>query len=243
MKSILLLITLGLHATSCGGGGQSHSYNNYFDADGGVYSETFTGGEFHLGPVEWDGSIWNSCAPYPSSIQTIEGIYLAGLELTHNGDGQLCDACIRLETDMGKELTLRVVTTGVTTQNSIDVSPEAYEILNSGEYPRLMSWYVTRCPDNGETIRYQFQTGANVWWTSLWVRNIALPLEAVEVRSTNHTDWQALTRGSDGTYTDASGFGEGSFTLRLTSIDGQVIEDTFDGFEPGGILSSSSQFQ
>ncbi|MBU1221857.1 hypothetical protein KKF34_16890 [Myxococcota bacterium] len=242
MRKFISLFVGVLFVAGCGGG-SSQDYNNYIDADGGIYSETFTGGEYHLGPVEWDGEWNNSCSPYPTKIRQIEGIYLAGLELTHNGNGQLCDTCIRIETEQGKSLTLRVVTTGYTTPNSIDVSSEAYEVLNSGEYPRNMSWYVTKCPDNGENIYYQFQTGANVWWTSLWVRNIALPLESVEVRSTNHADWYALTRGNDGTYTDNGGFGEGPFTIRLTSIDGQIIEDSFDSFTPGSLVESSSQFE
>jgi len=211
--------------------------------DGGVYGEIFTGGEFHLGPVDWAQSKWtNSCGPYPKLIQQIEGNYLAGLELTHNGNGQLCDACIKIETAMGKSLIARVITTGVTTKNSIDLSPEAYDLLNSGEYPRSMKWYVTKCPANGNNIYYQFQTGANVWWTSLWVRNTALPLASVEVKSTNHTNWFKLSRGNDGTYTDAGGFGTGKFTLRITAIDGQVIEDNFDSLTPGGLVKSTGQF-
>lgn len=240
----LLTIALLLFVTACGGGdGTNEPSNNWLIGDGGVYGETFSGGEFHLGPVEWNGAINNSCSPYPSTISQIEGVYLAGLELDHNGQGQLCDACIRVTTEQGKELTLRVVTTGVTTENSIDVSPEAYEILNSGEYPRLMSWYVTKCPDNGANLYYQFQTGANIWWTSLWVRNTALPVASVEVMSANHSDWFELTRGNDGTWTDSSGFGDGAFTLRVTAIDGQILQEQFDGFEPGDLVEGTSQFQ
>jgi len=235
---ILLVSTAGCSKESGG-----PDYSNYLTDNGGVYGETFSGGEFHLGPVDWQETEYhNSCAPYPARIRSIEGIYLAGLENAHNGDGQLCDACVRVTTDAGKSLTLRVVTTGITTPNSIDVSPAAFGILDSGEYPRAMSWHVTKCPDNGENLYYQFQTGANVWWTSLWVRNPALPLDSVEVRSANHPEWTALTRGGDGTYTDSAGFGEGPFTLRVTAIDGQILEDAFDGFEPGGLYASQGQF-
>src|SRR4051794_27154814 len=50
-------------------------------------------GEYHLGPVEWDGAIHNSCAPYTADIEAREGNLLAGLGLAYNGQGQLCDAC------------------------------------------------------------------------------------------------------------------------------------------------------
>jgi len=214
------------------------------DSDGDLvtYGDVYSG-EFHLGPVDWSESVWyNSCAPYPKSIQQLEGEMLAGLELTHNGEGQLCDACVSITTEAGKTLVVRVITTGVTTENSIDLSEPAFEILDSGEYPRAMSWQVVKCPNTGH-IYYQFQTGANEWWTSLWVRNIRIPIQKVEVKSQNHNDWHALTLGSDGTFTDASGFGAGSFTIRVTSIDGQTVEDTFSAFNPGDLLESISQFE
>jgi expansin (peptidoglycan-binding protein) len=203
----------------------------------------FSGGEFHLGPVDWAESEWtNSCSPYPEAIQELEGDFLAGLELTHNGDGQLCDACVELVAETGKSIVARVITTGVTTPNSIDLSPEAFAALDSGEYPRAMTWQVVKCPDTGN-LHYQFQTEANVWWTSLWVRNARVPIEKIEVQSANHDDWFALTRGSDGTYTDNSGFGDGPFTLRVTGIDGQTVEDSFDSFSPGDLVESSGNFE
>ena len=130
-------------------------------------------------------------------------------------------------TAKGKSAILRVVTYGDTTPNSIDVSPEAYALLDSGEYPRKMTWSFAECPATGN-VMYEFQTGSSEWWTSLWVRNARLPLAKVEVKSKNHTAYVALTRGSDGTLTDGGGFGKGPFTLRLTSVDGKVLEETFD---------------
>jgi expansin (peptidoglycan-binding protein) len=127
---------------------------------------------------------------------------------------------------MGKSAVLRVVTYGDTTSNSIDVSPDAYAILNSGEYPRAMTWQFAKCPDTGKIV-YEFQTGSSEWWTSLWVRNARVPISKVEVQSPNHAAYFALTRGSDGTLTDGGGFGNGSFTIRVSGVDGQQITDTF----------------
>jgi expansin (peptidoglycan-binding protein) len=104
-----------------------------------------------------------------------------------------------------------------------------------------MTWQLSACPDGGKIV-YQFQTGANVYWTSLWVRDAKLPIAKVEVKSARHADWFALTRASDGTLTDAGGFGAGGFTLRVTAADGQSVSDTFPGFQPGDLLTSSAQF-
>ena len=67
-----------------------------------AYEETFTGGEFHLGPVDWDETEWhNACAPatkYASSVRAAEGTLLAGLWGGLPNVAGYCDACIRVET-------------------------------------------------------------------------------------------------------------------------------------------------
>ena len=239
---IPILISLTLVLT-CNKNDDKDLDKGFVAPEGDRYSEIFTGGQYHLGPVDWEESEWtNAFGPYPEFIQQIEGNYLAGLELEHNGNGEICDACVKIETAKGKSLVVRVITTGVTTKNSIDLSPEAYNLLNSGEYPRTMTWYVTKCPDNGKNIYYQFKEASNPWWTSFWVRNTALPISFVEVKNNNHNEWYKLTRESDGSYVDSKGFGTGVFTIRITAIDGSTIEDQYESYEAGGLLSSSSQF-
>jgi expansin len=249
MRSRCLGLLVSLLAIGCG---SSHGS----DGDGGPggptdggssvgtpYGQTFEG-QYNLGPVDWAETQWtNACSPYPTQIQTLEGNLLAGLANGHAGDGSLCDACVSITTPSGRSTFARVVTYGVTQgPNDIDLSQSAYDALDTGEYPRTMTWQLAKCGYTG-VIYYQFQTGANEWWTSLWVRNARLPVTKVEVQSANHGSWFALQRGTDGTLTDASGFGAGSFTLRLTADDGQQVTDTFPGFNPGDLLPSVGQFQ
>lgn len=202
-----------------------------------TYGEPYRGGEFHLGPVDWEETQFhNACAPaekYPPSIRSAQGQLLAGLWSGIPEVARYCDACIAVTTAKGKSALLRVVTYGETTPNSIDVSPEAFKLLDSGEYPRTMQWQFAKCPDVG-TITYQFQTESSEYYTSLWVRKARVPLAKVEVRSKNHADFVALTRGDDGTVTDNDGFGVGTFTFRLTGIDGQVVTETFE-WPSGGV--------
>jgi expansin (peptidoglycan-binding protein) len=196
-----------------------------------TYGATYEGGEFHLGPVDFAETQWhNACAPgggYQQAIQSLEGNLLAGLWNGIPNVAGYCDACIYVTTAMGKSALLRVVTYGDTTDNSIDVSPEAFALLDSGEYPRNMTWQLAKCADTGN-VMYEFQTGSSEWWTSLWVRNARVPLASVSVQSANHAAFVELERGGDGTLTDGAGFGQGPFTLKLTAIDGSEITDTFD---------------
>jgi expansin (peptidoglycan-binding protein) len=148
-----------------------------------------------------------------------------------------------VKTATNKSIVLRVVTYGVENEpGDIDVSPSAYAALNTEEYPRTMTWEFAHCPDTGGVI-YEFQTEANAWWTSLWVRNAALPLTKVEVKSTNHPEFYALRRETDGTLNDDGGFGEGPFTIRLTAMDGQTIAHDFPSFSPGELVETSEQFK
>ena len=89
-----------------------------------------------------------------------------------------------------------------------------------------MTWQFAACPDTGPVV-YELQTASSEYWTSLWVRNARVPLAKVEVQSPNHAAFVALSRGTDGTLTDGSGFGKGSFTIRSTGVDGQQVSDTF----------------
>jgi expansin (peptidoglycan-binding protein) len=229
----------GAQASSAGAGGGS----------AGLYGQLYEGGQFHLGPVDYEETQWhNACAPstkYAPAIQKAEGTLLAGLWNGIANVADYCDACIAVKTAMGKSAILRVVTYGDTTMNSIDVSPDAYQILNSGEYPRAMTWQFTRCPDTGKLV-YELQTGSSEWWTSLWVRNARVPITKVEVQSPSHASFAALTRGSDGTLTDAKGFGNGPFMLRLTGVDGQTLVDSFPwpaGGIAGAVLTSQGNFK
>jgi hypothetical protein len=206
--------------------------------DGGVvtYGQPYTGGQYNLGPVDYAESQYhNACAPstkYPAEVQTAEGNLLAGLwsgialwDGIPNVAG-FCDACIWVTTAKGASAMLRVVTYGSTSTNSIDTSTGAYQDLNMMEYPRSMTWQFAKCPDTG-AMMYEFQTGSSQYWTSLWVRNARVPLMKVEVESANHSSWTELSRGTDGTLTDSSGFGMGMFSIRSTGVDGQQVVDTF----------------
>ena len=207
-------------------------------------------GQYHLGPVDFAETEWhNACAPgggYRSALRNATGLgeeLLAGVATQYAQNGGACDACILIETGEGFSTVARVVTYGKTNEpGDIDVSPAVYEALDQGEWPRAMSWGFTECPDTG-TLQYEFQTEANPWWTSLWVRNPKVPIDEVAVRSANHSDFFTLRRAGDGTLNDDSGFGEGAFTLRITAMDGQVIEDTLPGFSAGELIVSSKQFE
>lgn len=254
--SVVVTGSTGGAANASAGGSSSNAGGSSMNAGAGgtpsgpavTLGQKYEGGQFHLGPVDYSESQWhNACAPgtkYAPAIQKAEGDLLAGLWNGIPNVASYCDACISVTTAKGKTAVLRVVTYGDTTSNSIDVSPAAYDILNSGEFPRAMTWQFAECPDTGKIV-YEFQTGSNEYWTSLWVRNARLPLKKVEVKSKNHGNFVEMERGSDGTLTDGGGFGNGPFTIRLTSIDDKTFEDALawpSGGIAGATLTSTGNF-
>lgn len=256
-SGLVVLVLLGAGCASNDSNGGSPASGGADDEPGKTGKPTVTGdligdaheGVYHLGPVDFAETEWhNACAPgtkYRSELRESVGLggeYLAGVSNAFNAGGAVCDACISIETGEGKSIVARVVTYGVQqADGDLDVSPSVYEAIHQGEHPRRQTWHFTRCPDAG-TLVYEFQTEANPWWTSLWVRNARVPLVKAEVKAEGDRDFVELSRASDGTLTDASGFGEGAFQLRLTAMDGQVVIDELPGFEPGSLVTSTLQF-
>ena len=75
------------------------------------------------------------------------------------------------------------------------------------------------------------------------MRNSNLPLRSVKVKSANHPAFTTLRRETDGSLNADNGFGEGAFTLQLTAVDGQVIEQTFAGFTAVALVETALQFR
>lgn len=197
-------------------------------------------GQYHEGPVDFAGSVYhNACEPYPHAIRTITGDMLAGVSNTVATPGSLCDACIEVSTGAGRTEVLRVVTYGVSNADGdLDLSPEAYDALHQGEYPRAMTWRLVAC-DNGEPIHIQWKQDSSIWWTSLWVRNPTMAIDRVEVRNAKFTSYRALELATDGSYTEPSGFGDGPFTLRVTGVTGASYEIAMDEIDGGALVRTA----
>jgi expansin (peptidoglycan-binding protein) len=256
MRFFLFLLTVSAFSAGCSsshdGGSSSGGPDPVKLTPGGPvvpFGQSYEGGQYNLGPVDYSESQWhNACAPqgkYDSRVSTVEGTPLAGIWNGIPNVASYCDACIFVETPKGKSAMFRVVTYGDTSSNSIDVSQDGYDALSTGEYPRTMTWRFAKCPDTGPML-YEFQTGSNQWWTSLWVRNPRVPIAKVEVQSANHKDWSELMRQSDGTLMDGGGFGKGPFSIRSTGVDGQQVVDSFDWPSPdiaGAFLTGKANFK
>lgn len=207
-------------------------------------------GSYHLGPVDFAQTQWtNSCAPYPAAVQQKAGVFLAGVDVSLNGDGSLCDACALVTTRLGKQVLVRITTTGVSkAPGDMDLSPEAFQAIHvvdeqgTPSNPRPMTWQLARCAGSGPVL-LQYQTQANTSWTSLWVRNARLPVDSLEVKNARASSFTQLRRETDGTFNADRGFGEGSYTLRLTGRGGVTATQDFSGFTPGALVETMMRLE
>ncbi len=255
IRIALLLSIIGCDVFIPDNTGDPKNSDSSFNGNSVAYTDAVRYGEphsgqYYLGPVDFaESTRHNACAPdggYRDSLQTSTGLggeFLAGISTNFASSGGMCDACILIETAAGRSIVARIITWGTTNDpGDIDVSPSVYDYLYQGEYPRTMSWAFASCPNMGP-LHYEFPTDSDPWRTAFWVRNPKMPITDVAVKSENHLDFFSLRRETDGTFNDDGGFGQGEFTLRITGIDGQVIDDTFPSFESGELIVSTKQFK
>lgn len=223
---------------------------------GGVkyWGEAHTG-NFWIGPVDYEETKFhNGCAPsvkYPAGIQRLYGKNIIGLanEMTLDSltasEGQLCDVCAELSAN-GQTLIAHVVTFGQETgPTDMDVSLEVDDKLQ-GSTGRSLTWRFVSCPITAP-IQYTFdgRQWSNTWFFRVWVRNARVPVSKLEYR-VGTGNWMPATWQSDGAFQASGSDFSSGFSLRVTSIDRQSIEDAIPGlntFDPDVGVASLGNFE
>lgn len=152
-----------------------------------------------------------------------------------------CGACVRLKGPNG-EITIRIVDRcPECPQGDIDLSPDAFSKiadLSAGRVP--ISWHYTGC-DVGGPIRYHWKEGSNQWWTAVQIRGHRYPIASVEYKADDGS-YRSVARESYNYFVEPNGMGPGPYTLRVTDVYGQALEDTGVAFVEAGDSTGASQF-
>jgi expansin len=101
-------------------------------------------------------------------------------------------------------------------------------------------WRMVPCDVQGP-VRYHFKDGSSQYWTAIQVRNHRVPVARLEY-SKNGT-WVNVTRESYNYFVEPSGMGTGPLKLRVTSSDGQVLEDTLPTIASDQTFDGAAQFK
>jgi len=153
----------------------------------------------------------------------------------------LCGACAEVEGPQGS-LVVRIVDScpDCTTAGHLDLSREAFAKLADPVAGRVsVRWRLVSCPVTGP-VQFRFKEGSSEYWTALQVRNHHLPIQKLEWWSNNQ--WVTVPRADYNYFVASNGMGKGALKLRLTSRDGQVLEETLSGIQDAKVLNGIVQF-
>lgn len=237
MRRSLTVACLACHVVAaCGGTGGSGG-----DAGLGPASAP-RGGPF--GPVQdglmtfYDATGAGACGfdPTPGDLDVV------ALDTRQYQGGAWCGACVRVDGPKGS-VTVRVVDECPTCDSAkhLDLSRSAFAKIADPAKGRVdVKWQFVSCPVAGP-IAFKFKEGSNEWWTAVQVRNHAYPLKSLEAKVAGA--WQPLERVEYGYFVAAKGLGRGPYDFRVTSLDGQVLEESGIAFAEGAVVSGRKQFE
>jgi expansin (peptidoglycan-binding protein) len=152
-----------------------------------------------------------------------------------------CGACVRLW-GPNADVTIRVVDLcPECPAGNIDLSPEAFERvadLSAGRVP--IHWRYVACDVEGP-IDYHFKEGSNEWWTALQVRNHRYAIAELAYEGEDSA-LHPIAREDYNYFVEQDGMGPGPYRLRVTDVNGAVLEDSSITPIEAGDVPGSSQF-
>jgi expansin (peptidoglycan-binding protein) len=169
-----------------------------------------------------------------------EDLNVAAIALRDYAGSAACGSCAEVQGPLG---TVRVrivdVCPGCTTAGHLDLSREAFAKIAKPIDGRVaVRWRPISCAVTGP-LRYRFKEGSNPWWTAIQVRNHALPIRKLEWWKNGQ--WVSIPRQSYNYFVQSTGMGSGPIRVRVTASNGQVLEDTLPGIQPGKVLDGRAQ--
>jgi expansin (peptidoglycan-binding protein) len=153
----------------------------------------------------------------------------------------VCGACAEIQGPKGT-LRVRIVDRcpDCTTPGHLDLSTSAFDKLADRALGRVqVKWRFVTCPVTG-AMRYRFKEGSSQWWTGIQVRNHHKPIRKLEWL--NGLTWVEVPRQDYNYFVQSSGMGALTLTLRITSWDGEVVQEVLPGIFDSQVLTGVRQF-
>lgn len=152
-----------------------------------------------------------------------------------------CGACLAVSGPDG-EIVVRVVDQCPgCNHGDLDLSKEAFAMLAPLATGRIrIAWHEVACPVQGP-IGYEFKDGSNAFWTAIQIRNHRYPIGALEARDQTGA-YHAIARADYNYFVVASGLGPGPYSLRVTDVHGQALEDSGIQLGDAVLRTGSGQF-
>ena len=225
-RTLAGLAALALLAAACGGGG------------GGPIACTdddllHTGEATYYTFADGTGNCGFDASP--------DDLMIGAMNHTDYAGSAVCGACVLL-TGPNATITIRIVDQcPECPAGNIDLSPEAFAAIAALEAGRVpISWQYVSCEVSGP-IRYHWKEGSNQWWTAVQIRNHANRVATVEYLDETSA-WRDVPRVDYNFFVADWGMGPGPYSLRVTDVYGNVLEDTGIPRVEGGDAPGAGQF-
>jgi expansin (peptidoglycan-binding protein) len=166
---------------------------------------------------------------------------VAAMNAVQYAGAATCGQCVRVTGPKG-EVTVRIVDQCPgCKKGDLDLSPQAFDKIGEHSAGRIpISWSAVPCAVSGN-VAYRYKEGSSQYWTAIQVRNHRLPITRLELRKGDA--WMTVPREPYNYFVAAGGAGPGMVGVRITAVDGQVLEDALPAVTDGGLVHGAAQFR
>lgn len=154
-------------------------------------------------------------------------------------DAALCGACLEVTGPKGTTKVRVVDRCPECPAEHLDLSREAFGEIGEMKDGRIdVSFKFVQC-DIASKMKYRFKDGSSRYWTAIQVSNHRLPISKLEFEKDG--DWVTLERQEWNYFLTEEGVGPqpDGLAVRVTSIDGQVVEDRLPAVPNDGALDTN----
>jgi len=203
------------------------------DADDSM-GETIAGIATYYDFADGTGACMFDATPDDMDIAALNAVQWAG--------SAWCGACADVSGPSGN-VRIRIVDLCPECDHGhLDLSPEAFDKIAARELGRVdITWRFVPCEVSGP-VSYRYKDGVNEWWTAVQVRNHRRPVTSLEWSSDGST-WHPTVRQDYNYFLDEGGFGPDPVRVRVTAVDGQVLEDELPPVQAELEVAGHAQFQ
>jgi len=152
-----------------------------------------------------------------------------------------CGAYVRVDGPNGS-VTVRIVDMCLNCKvGDIDLSQHAYsQIADIQEGITPVNWQFVQAPIGGN-LQYRLKVGSTIGWTAVQIRNHLHPIVSMEMKRLKGK-WRKMVRQPYNYFVYEKGMGAGPWSIRVTDIFGQIVQDDYVQLYPGELVWSSYQF-
>lgn len=168
---------------------------------------------------------------------------VAAFDLADFAKSATCGECVKISGPKGT-ITVRIVDSCPPCQDHhLDLSPSAFEKIADKAQGRVnVTYQAVACNVQGN-VQYHYKDGTSQYWTAIQVRNHRIPISKLEYQKNGA--YMEMQRQDYNYFVDENGVGEtpNGLKVRVTSADGQVLEDTIPEVVAEKTYDGAGQFR